>query len=75
MPGRSVSMSTKNHRPYKVVKIIADGLVERLYSTCLRIEIAGSLRRQRPMVGDIELVCVPEPLYDLVAVSKSLRIA
>lgn len=26
---------------------------------CERIEIAGSLRRQRPTVGDIELVCLP----------------
>jgi DNA polymerase/3'-5' exonuclease PolX len=28
--------------------------------TCLRIEIAGSIRRGKPDVGDIELVCVPK---------------
>lgn len=34
-------------------------LVALLGPFCERIEIAGSLRRQRPTVGDIELVCLP----------------
>lgn len=33
---------------------------------CGRIEIAGSLRRQRQLVGDIELVAVPKPILNLL---------
>lgn len=32
---------------------------------CERIAIAGSLRRRRSMVGDVELVCVPKVSFDL----------
>ena len=28
---------------------------------CERIEIAGSIRRKRPVVGDIEIVAIPKP--------------
>ena len=28
---------------------------------CDRIEIAGSIRRKVPLVGDIEIVCIPKP--------------
>lgn len=37
----------------------ANELVERLRPACERIEIAGSLRRRKPAVGDIELVVIP----------------
>lgn len=30
-----------------------------LDGSCVRIEIAGSIRRQKPDVGDIELLCIP----------------
>lgn len=39
-------------------KKIADMQVEILRPHCERIEIAGSLRRLKPVVGDIEIVCV-----------------
>jgi DNA polymerase/3'-5' exonuclease PolX len=38
---------------------IAERLVARLRSACERVEIAGSLRREKPMVSDIEIVAVP----------------
>jgi DNA polymerase/3'-5' exonuclease PolX len=38
---------------------VAIGLVATLGLGCERIEIAGSVRRQMPSVGDIELVAVP----------------
>lgn len=34
-------------------------ITEALRTHCERIEIAGSIRRQRPEVGDIDLVCLP----------------
>lgn len=39
-------------------KRIADAQVEILRPHCERIEIAGSLRRLKPEVGDIEIVCI-----------------
>ena len=36
------------------------GLLE---TDCTRVEIAGSIRRRRPDVGDIEIVCVPRLDY------------
>jgi DNA polymerase/3'-5' exonuclease PolX len=40
---------------------------------CLRCEIAGSIRRKVPFVGDIELVSIPDPkkLFELKAVVNS----
>lgn len=37
----------------------ADRLLERMGSVCVRVEVAGSIRRRRPVVGDIDLVAVP----------------
>lgn len=38
---------------------VAEALLWLLTPTCERIEIAGSLRRQRPEVSDIELLVIP----------------
>jgi len=54
---------------------IAGAIVGQLDPSCVRLEIAGSLRRGRPDVGDIELVAIPrfieEPsgLFDTCQVS------
>ena len=39
---------------------IAETLKELLEGSCDRIEIAGSIRRRKRDVGDIELLCIPE---------------
>jgi len=39
---------------------IAEQLKSELSPLCERIEIAGSVRRQKPDVGDIELVAIPK---------------
>ena len=41
-------------------RAIAEELKSQLEPACERIEIAGSIRRQKPFVGDIELLCVPK---------------
>ncbi|MDD5700629.1 MAG: hypothetical protein PHU23_01150 [Dehalococcoidales bacterium] len=38
---------------------LASQIVNRLSPYCSRIEIAGSIRRKRPFVNDIDLVCIP----------------
>ncbi len=44
---------------YSKALLIAQTLVGRFESACERIEIAGSLRRQRPEVHDIDICLVP----------------
>jgi len=38
---------------------IAERIRAKLAPHCERIEIAGSIRRRKPEVGDIEIVCIP----------------
>jgi DNA polymerase/3'-5' exonuclease PolX len=58
-------MSAAVKFPYPVVLPIAGRIVEALRPYCERIEIAGSLRREKPMVGDIEIVAIPRRPVDL----------
>lgn len=52
-------MSDTIKRPYGHMRRVADKILERFAPACVRIEAAGSLRRERPQVGDIELVAIP----------------
>ena len=52
-------MSLTDKRDYTEALAIAQCLLERLRPACERIELAGSLRRQRPQIGDIEIVAIP----------------
>ena len=40
-------------------KAIANRILNELAPHCARIQIAGSIRRRKPDVGDIEIVCIP----------------
>ena len=42
---------------------LARQVVDLLRPVCERVEIAGSLRRCKPDVGDIEIVCIPSVSY------------
>jgi DNA polymerase/3'-5' exonuclease PolX len=44
---------------FEKAKAIAEELKVLLEPSCHRIEIAGSIRRQKREVGDIELLCIP----------------
>ena len=48
---------------YKALQI-AEKVKAQLAPHCERIEIAGSIRRKKPDVGDIEIVAIPKP-YDI----------
>jgi DNA polymerase (family 10) len=43
--------------PLGRARVIADHIVTELQPFCTRLEIAGSIRRGRPHVGDIDIVC------------------
>lgn len=44
----------------KMAQIIADKYLQLLQPYCERIEVAGSIRREKPEVKDIELICIPK---------------
>ncbi len=44
----------------EIARAVAEGLAKLLQPGCRRIEIAGSLRRKKEEVGDIELLCIPK---------------
>lgn len=46
--------------PWQIAFEKASEIVEQLKSCCERIQIAGSLRRLRPTVNDIEILCIPK---------------
>lgn len=46
--------------PLGKAEAVADQIVAALRPFCDRIEVAGSIRRQRPDVGDIDLVILPK---------------
>lgn len=55
-----MSNQTKRY-PYTEASEIALRVLEELKPYCTRIEIAGSLRRKKNEVGDIEIVIIPLP--------------
>lgn len=55
-----MSNQTKRY-PYTEASEIALRVLEELKPHCTRIEIAGSLRRKKNEVGDIEIVIIPLP--------------
>jgi len=51
--------------PYQVAMPVAENVVALLGPYCERIEIAGSLRRKRPVVHDIDIVAQPREGQEL----------
>lgn len=55
-------MSDQSKRyPYAEAYRIALDVLEQLKPHCERVEIAGSVRRKKVEVGDIEIVAIPKP--------------
>jgi len=54
--------------PLAEAEEIASRMVEKLMPYCQRIEIAGSIRRRKAEVGDIEIVAEPKMIRDLFGV-------
>lgn len=53
---REPRLGEKIRHPLADARVIADELAARLAPACLRVEVAGSVRRGKETVGDIELV-------------------
>lgn len=59
-------MSAGARWPLRQALVQARALVDLLAPHCLRIEVAGSIRRQQPEVGDIEIVLLPRTVERVV---------
>lgn len=57
---------TSTSMPYREARERAETIRSTLAPHCVQIEIAGSIRRHKPRVGDIEIVCQPRPEVDLL---------
>jgi len=53
-------VSTGVRVPHHEAERLAEGIVETLRPGCERVEVAGSIRRGTPTVGDIEIVAIPK---------------
>jgi DNA polymerase (family 10) len=53
-------MKSKTYK-WSVANEIAEAVLEQLRPHCKRIQIAGSIRRMKENVGDIEIVAIPLP--------------
>lgn len=51
----------ENKYPLTEARNIAESILKELSPHCERIEIAGSIRREKDFVKDIELVAIPKP--------------
>ena len=52
-------------------KVIADKVVAKLEPYCDKIQVAGSVRRQKPFVNDIDIVLIPR---DRAALDQTLMV-
>lgn len=65
-------MNEKTLYPLPVGQEAAGMMIDLLKPVCRRIEIAGSVRRQRPRVHDVDLVIWPE--YEVVVAGHQLSL-
>ena len=54
-------------------KAIAEELKSLLEPACEKMVIAGSIRRQKPEVGDIELLCIPRYVTGVDQLDRGVR--
>jgi DNA polymerase/3'-5' exonuclease PolX len=52
-------MSNGERKPLDEARALADEVVDLLRPACERIEIAGSIRRRKADIGDVEIVAIP----------------
>jgi DNA polymerase/3'-5' exonuclease PolX len=58
--------SSKIELPLRQATPLAEKIVATLSPQCEQIAIAGSIRRNKPIVGDIEIVCIPDCVENLI---------
>jgi len=56
-------MTAKTRIALAEAEALADELLALLRPACIRLEVAGSIRRRKPDCGDVELVAIPKLAY------------
>lgn len=51
---------SKTKMPLEAASIVAEAFIHHMRPFATRIEVAGSIRRRKEMVGDIEIVMIPK---------------
>lgn len=59
-PYEEAERNAEGRWPLDYARQVAEDLRARLSPACERVEIAGSIRRKKPWVKDIELLCIPK---------------
>ena len=59
--------------PLDKARILAAQIRDALAPMCERIDIAGSIRRARPLCGDIDIVCLPRAGQRDAIITRCLR--
>jgi DNA polymerase/3'-5' exonuclease PolX len=67
-------MSAGQKIPLAEARELAAGIVKALAPACERIEVAGSIRRCVPEVGDIEIVAIPKRMTDFLGMPGDSRL-
>ncbi len=63
----------KTEHPLKFAQEIAVSVGSLLLPNCQKLNIAGSIRRRKPIVHDIELVCLPQANYSPILFSEDME--
>lgn len=66
----AAASALKHYRPLAEAQRLAEKVAEALRPFCTRLEIAGSIRREREQCGDIDLVALPRSPAARVAISE-----
>jgi DNA polymerase/3'-5' exonuclease PolX len=67
----SILPTMKTKLPLPTAVTLAESILTALTPGCSRIAIAGSVRREKPEIGDIEIVCIPRVTgHDLFGVPQ-----
>jgi DNA polymerase (family 10) len=53
-------------------KKVADMVIARLSPFCERIQVAGSIRRERPRVNDVDIVLIPNDFWGLAGEMRTM---
>jgi DNA polymerase (family 10) len=56
----------------KTAQVLAAKVIAEIEPFCERIEIAGSIRRRKPFVHDIDIVCIPENQGQFIEALKAM---
>lgn len=70
----NATIETRAAGPLPLAKMrpLAEKVRETVAKYCTAVEIAGSIRRERPMCGDIDLVCLPKRNADMFLLAREL---